>query len=371
MRGFRLRSAFTLIELLVVMAIIGILVGLLVPAVNMARSAARSAECQNNLRQIGLGLQTLATTGKKSNFCTGNFDWAGDGAVTDVGWVADLASNGVLPGELMCPTNLARGSVTLDEVLTRSTFTIACGIDPSGRKAQVLPDGTSLAGICRQIVSGPIAAGSARAPLVKSLMINKGFNTNYGASWSLTRGELNIDSVTGQIVTKPGCSGTSVWSIGNTQGPLALSQVTNSNVSSSTVPLIGDVKISGTFLSQDLGGELIAGALLAQTQFGGPAAVDTNGELIAPAPPTTKGGATGWWAYWNRRVLQDYRKLDPIHKNSCNVLMADGSVQSLYDANKDGYLNNGFPQNSDFRDDTIEITTAEVFSAYSLNSALN
>jgi prepilin-type N-terminal cleavage/methylation domain-containing protein/prepilin-type processing-associated H-X9-DG protein len=70
---------FTLVELLVVIAIIGVLVALLLPAIQAAREAARRSSCNNNMKNLGLGVLNYEATHK-------NFP-------TSEGWDASYSTN--------------------------------------------------------------------------------------------------------------------------------------------------------------------------------------------------------------------------------------------------------------------------------------
>lgn len=72
-RAVRACVGWTLVELLVALLIVGMLLAVVLPAVHSVRSGARDSVCLNNLRQIGLAMQSHHTV--RGKFPPGGVEW--------------------------------------------------------------------------------------------------------------------------------------------------------------------------------------------------------------------------------------------------------------------------------------------------------
>lgn len=381
------RRAFTLVELLVVIAIIGILVAMLLPALGMAREFARTAACANNLRQFGQGLAIHAET-HKEKFCSGAFDWVRDGDIASSSWVGDLVKQGGAPGKMLCGSNLARGSATLNDLLeldcSSAAFTgpVACGVDMMGPPPSTDPAGNFIHTPGRFIAnqldpteSPAVAASGAPFPnnaysdqrraYIETEVLKKLLNTNYTASWWLVRGGPRLEAngdLRGMGVSP--CAGSLTRF--STNGPLTRPQVDTSTTPASLLPMLGD-GTGASQLSRDLG-DMIAGTPLVLSMTGGPVLL-ANPNPPGNLPDFMPGASKSvWWPVWKDTTRQDYRQFGTPHRKSGNILFVDGSVRNFSDINNDGFLNNGFGTAGGFTNNELELPEDEVYSLYSLDA---
>lgn len=357
-------NGFTLVELLVVISIIGVLMGLLFPALSAARSASRRSECANNLRQFGIDFQAISQN-KGGQLCTGAFDWVNEGSVTDYGWVADCVNWGTPVGEMLCPSNPAQASNTLNQLLTSVQTDFESCVDPMGSFHRAEPDGTVIYTPCRKILEDALPPMSdQRISLIQTEVLEKHFNTNFVASWTFVRSRPRLDKDGNLSPQTPGCPASPKLA-DSSMGPLKVDVVDASKVPASIVPLLADGAIAGT-LKKTIG-DMSEGILTTGSFTRGPVSkLNMKTPTFSAGKP--KSGSGGWWAVWDKNVLQDYRGFAPVHRGTCNILMADGRVQAFTDKNGDGVLNNGFTLSSGggFEDDAVEVEEHELFSKASL-----
>jgi len=423
----RSRSGFTLIELLVVISIIAILIALLLPALQSAREAARKTQCKNNLRQIGIGLHAFSDSDPQQRLCTGAFDWRRDGCPDTWGWIGDLkkvsAGNA---GEMLCPSNPLKVMEKINDML---------GSNSSNPK-----DGVAVTRLNDGFCSGAVwqsamANTTERTEAVTQKVLVEGYNSNYAASWYMVRAKINnaaLDPATNLSYipdppdpNNPG-SFISYKGVGGTQGGIRQSDLANSDVPASSIPLLGDAApgdVNEALLAYPLGNTYTAGTRLCESFNDGPArfvddSTNPKIELIDDAAVSLGGfgvplqdtipdlglpfvgqtvstGAAAqgdfdqagevlpsafYSAFGSGLYLQDTRDWSAIHSNSCNILMADGSVKSPIDLNGDSYLNPGFPvtgstatkailaQKVGYTDGVVELAPFEVRSTVWLNS---
>jgi prepilin-type N-terminal cleavage/methylation domain-containing protein/prepilin-type processing-associated H-X9-DG protein len=385
---------FTLIELLVVMAIIGVLVAILLPALAASREASRNSACKNNLRQLGIGFHTFADN-HKEQFCTGASDWRRDGAFTEVGWMADMVSQGIPVGQMLCPSNQeVRMSEKFNDLLgLTSSGATSCGVDFDGSAQGASPDGTPIVNPCRLITGHwtgtwvapwgttynggtALAAGSEeRRQVVEEMIWKPGYNSNYVASWWLARSGVKLDTNGNLVQPYGGSCPVSPKERACTVGPLSRRLVDNGPAPSSNVPLLGDAApgdVKEAILSQTIG-DVPAGARLGEAFTDGPV---QNSNM---KQPTFAAGTlyANWWGVWNKGTLQDYRDFGAVHgskgSRTGNILMADGSVKSFKDTSKDNFLNNGFDPalftgtgSIGYTSALIELPSEEIYSGYTL-----
>jgi len=277
-----------------------------------------------------------------------------------------------------CSSNAGQLAATYEDLINTAYPADTC-IPWRGSPPKMLPDSnpadvsTWQRNACRQMLEPNYGPFADRRSFVEGRIFQKGYNTNYTASWFLVRGGVSLTVDGNPKLRAGGCA--APFDLRNRDyclGPLKQQLLDSSKAPAMLVPLLGDGALAGV---SSVGIDRVqAGTPTTRSMTGGPRFKTTSGaDYGFPsgfASGTPRNGPGGWWKVWNRDVLQDYRDFQTVHRGAANILFADGSVRTYTDTSDDGQLNNGFVASGTgggFNNNELELKPEEIFSLYSLD----
>jgi prepilin-type N-terminal cleavage/methylation domain-containing protein/prepilin-type processing-associated H-X9-DG protein len=190
-------KGFTLIELLVVIAIIALLAAILFPVFARARENARKSSCQNNLKQIGIGLtqylqdydesmpaqqRDVGNNGQDVNtYASGTTDNSGTASVQGNNWIKNVQPYVKSWQTFTCPS--ANASTGYPPTGNSNTNYLANGVafsDPSSTAAPIIPRNISSIPESSKLIWVQEGSGRMRNALMRPYL------TTYGTSPALS-----------------------------------------------------------------------------------------------------------------------------------------------------------------------------------------